>query len=299
MAEAAPAPSVRAAPVVAPLPHPQPTASRLLWFLRVLRAFTRREMIELASYRAWVVTQVVTFGLATVSLVFFSRFIGSAENPHLARYGGDYLAFGLVGILIAELQHVGVSALSQRVRLAQVMGYLEAQMATPAPPWIVLGVAPVYEFGAAALRSAVYLLGAALVLGVRFADAHLASLALTVPLVLAAFGGLGLLTAGTTMLARRFNPVATILTASSVFVSGVVYPTSVLPGWLQSAGKILPLTHALEAMRRALLIGATPQQLAPSLVALALFAVILTPVGLGTFVYALRRAREDGSLTHY
>ena len=35
--------------------------------------------------------------------------------------------------------------------MAQMMGTLEAELATPAPPWMVLGAAPVYEFGAAAL----------------------------------------------------------------------------------------------------------------------------------------------------
>jgi ABC-2 type transport system permease protein len=73
----------------------------------------------------------------------------------------------------------------------------------------------------------------------------------------------------------------------------------VLPPWLQSAGRLLPLTHALEALRLALLTGAGPAALAPSLGALALFACLLTPAGLGLFVYALRRARVDGSLTHY
>ena len=43
--------------------------------------------------------------------------------------------------------------------MAQMMGTLEAEIATPAPPWMVLGAPPMYEFGAAALRSAAYLVG--------------------------------------------------------------------------------------------------------------------------------------------
>jgi ABC-2 type transport system permease protein len=123
--------------------------------------------------------------------------------------------------------------------------------------------------------------------------------ALVVPFVLMAFVGLGLLTAAGTMLTRRSNPVALVLGAASVFLSGVLYPVSVLPGWLQSVGRFLPLTHALEALRRALLTGASPAELIPSLGVLALFGCLLTPAGLGLFVYALRRARVDGSLTHY
>jgi len=67
---------------------------------------------------------------------------------------------------------------------------------------------------------------------------------------------------------------------------------------LHLLGQVLPLTHALEVLRGVLLRGATLGELSFSLVALALFALVLSVAGLGTFVYALRRARVDGSLTH-
>jgi ABC-2 type transport system permease protein len=98
---------------------------------------------------------------------------------------------------------------------------------------------------------------------------------------------------------RRANPVAVVLGTLSVFLSGVLYPTTVLPSWLQGAGKLLPLTHALAVLRGALLRGSSPAELGGSLQALAIFAVVLSGLGLGLFVVAFRRARVDGSLTHY
>jgi ABC-2 type transport system permease protein len=279
-------------PASAPPPLP-------VWFGRVLAAFFRRELAHLSRYRLHVLTRLAGWTFAVVSLYFFARFVGAAPNQHLERYGGNYLAFSLVGLLVSELQYVGVTSLGNRVRMAQLMGFLEAELATPAPAWMVLGAAPLYEFGSAILRSTAYLMGASLLLGVGFERADPLSVLLAVPFVLAAFVGLGLLTAAGTMLTRRSNPVAMVLGAASLFLSGVVYPVSVLPGWLQAAGRLLPLTHALEALRLALLVGAPPRALAPSLGALAVFGCLLTPAGLLLFVYALRRARVDGSLTHY
>ncbi len=298
---AAPAvPAARASAVRFPdLPPVPALPSYPRWFFRVLLAFTRREIAEVARYRMAFLVRVTTFGFAVLSLYFFSRFIGAGQNQYLVQYGGNYLAFGVVGLLVTELQYVGVSALAFRVRMAQVMGYLEAQMATPAPAWMVLGVAPVYEFGAAILRTSVYICGAAVLLGVRFDAANFPAVAVTVPLILLAFGGLGLLTAALTMMARRSNPVATVLGAASMFLSGVVYPVSVLPAWLQKVSAFLPLTHALEALRQALLLGKSAADLAPTLYALGAFGVVLTPLGLLLFIHALRRARIDGSLTHY
>ena len=269
------------------------------WFVRIMWAFIRRELSALGGYRAAFVIRLLGVGLAIASTVFLSRFVGAVANPYLASYGGNYLGFMVLGLLAATFQQVGVSGLAQRIRTAQMMGTLEAEIATPAPPWMVLGAPPMYEFGAAALRSAAYLCAATLMLGLDLGRANWLSLALAMPLIIAAFSGLGLLAAGTTMLVRKLNPVAMVIGSLSFFLSGVLYPVSVLPGWLRALAQLLPLTHALAVLRGALLVGAGPAALARSFVALTIFAGVLAPVGAAVFAYALRRARIDGSLSHY
>jgi ABC-2 type transport system permease protein len=283
----------------APLTTPSEAPNVALWFARVQIAFLRCEIAELSRYRLHVMTRAVSFAFAVVSMYFFAHFVEATPNHQLDPYGGGYLAFGLLGLLASDLQYVGATALGQRVRRAQLMGVLEAELATPAPVWIVLSAAPVYEFGSALLRAAASLVGASVFLGVSFRSAHATSVVLVVPFVLLAFVGLGLLSAAGTMLTRRSNPLGIVLGSASMFLSGVLYPVTVLPGWLRSAGDFLPMTHALEALRLALLGGASPQALARPLGALALFGCLLTPAGVGLFYYALRRARIDGSLTHY
>jgi ABC-2 type transport system permease protein len=276
-----------------------PPVARLPWFLRVLVAFIRRELAALGGYRTAFIIRIFGFGLAAASLLFLSRFVGAAINPHLAVYRGNYLGFVVIGFLATEFQQVGVSGLAQRIRFAQMMGTLEAEVATPAPPWMVLGAPPVYEFAASSVRSAAYLLGAKLLLGLDLSRVNLVSLAISVPLIIAAFSGLGLLAAATTMLVRRMNPVAMVIGSLSFFLSGVMYPVTVLPAWLREVGRLLPLTHALAVLRGALLVGAGPSELRDSLLALLIFAGVLAPIGAGLFAFALRRARVDGSLSHY
>ena len=271
----------------------------LRWFARVLAAFARRELSAMGDYRMAVVVRIAGFAFVAASLVFLARFVGATANPHLTSYGGSYLGFAVVGFLAADFQQVGVSGLAQRIRLSQIMGTLEAEVATPATPWIVLAAPPVYEFVVAGLRSIAYLVGAWLFLGLDLSRANWVSVLLAIPLLFAAFSGLGLLAAGTTMLIRKINPVAMIIGSLSFFLSGVIYPVSVLPGWLRVVGRVLPLTHALEVLRGALLVGAGPLQLGDSLLALAVFAAALAPAGAVVFNYALRRARADGSLSHY
>src|SRR5262249_6020588 len=163
-----------------------------------------------------------------------------------------------------------------------VMGTLEAELASPAPAWMVLGAAPAYEFGWAAARAVAYLWVASALVNLQLSRVSLASLALAVPLVLAAFVGLGLVAARTTLLVRRSNPVAILLGWLSFLLSGVAYPVAVLPRALQLVGRALPLTHALQVLRGALLAGASPAALRGPLTALAVFALVLIPAGVGT-----------------
>jgi ABC-2 type transport system permease protein len=268
------------------------------WFFRVLVAFVRRDLLEAARYRAAFLTRFFGFLLAALSLYFFSRFVATSANAHLAPYGGDYLAFGLCGIIAAQLQQIGITTLAQRVRMAQLMGVLEAQLSTPAPAWIVLGAQPIYDLATSFARALLYVLGAALFLDVSLRP-NWVTLALGVPLALLTFGGIGLLGAAATMVTRRSNPVGALLGGASALLSGVVYPVSVLPGWLARAGRWLPLTHGLEILRKGLLAGASPAEVSDSLLALVGFAAVSFGAGLVLFGWALRRARCDGSLSHF
>jgi ABC-2 type transport system permease protein len=68
---------------------------------------------------------------------------------------------------------------------------------------------------------------------------------------------------------------------------------------LQFFSKIVPVTYALRAMRLSLLTGASWAELLPDLLVLAGFTVVLFPLSLITFRWAVERARLDGTLAHY
>jgi ABC-2 type transport system permease protein len=290
--------TVHPAPPAPVLHTPSPHPGHLRWFLRVLAANVRRDLAESSRYRIAFLTRAAGFVLAALSLYFFSRFIGAEGNHHLRPYGGNYLAFSVVGLVATQLQHAGIATLASRVRAAQLAGFLQAQLATPAPAWLVLAAEPVHVLLLALLRAIAYILGSWLIFGVAF-HPNLATLALGVPVALATFGGLGLLSGAATLLVRRLNPVTTLLTGLSALLSGVLYPVSVLPEPLQKVAQLLPLTHVLELLRQGLLADAAPSMVQRPLRILLALSVILAATGAVAFTRALRRARIDGSLTHF
>jgi ABC-2 type transport system permease protein len=64
-------------------------------------------------------------------------------------------------------------------------------------------------------------------------------------------------------------------------------------------GRFLPVTYALDGIRKSLLNGARIPDLLPEIGALLLFIALLLPLGLASFSLAVRKAREEGSLAQY
>jgi ABC-2 type transport system permease protein len=63
--------------------------------------------------------------------------------------------------------------------------------------------------------------------------------------------------------------------------------------------ELIPLTHSLDAMRMALLEGASFAALDREIMILSIFSLILLPFSLLVFSHTLRRARLHGTLSFY
>jgi ABC-2 type transport system permease protein len=85
----------------------------------------------------------------------------------------------------------------------------------------------------------------------------------------------------------------------SALLGGVLYPITVLPAWLQIFSYLLPITYSLRGMRHALLQGYSLEALSLDILALIVFSVLLLPLGMICFRYAVKKAKMDGSLTQY
>ncbi|MFP6759737.1 MAG: ABC transporter permease [Alphaproteobacteria bacterium] len=103
---------------------------------------------------------------------------------------------------------------------------------------------------------------------------------------------LGLVVSG---LVLRFGQGAEGLAWAVVFliqpVSGVYYPISVLPDWLQIIAAALPSSHVFEGMRALLIEETFRADLLANAIALN---VIWLAAGIGIFLYAVRLARDKG-----
>ncbi|NLE75835.1 MAG: ABC transporter permease, partial [Chloroflexi bacterium] len=111
------------------------------------------------------------------------------------------------------------------------------------------------------------------------------------------FIGLGSLAAVLPLLfPERGAQMTHVLQALILLVSGVYYPVSVLPQWLQPAARVSPATYVLEGMRAGLLEGASTAAMLHFVWPLLAMGVVSIPVGVYAFRQAERYAKRAGKL---
>jgi len=95
---------------------------------------------------------------------------------------------------------------------------------------------------------------------------------------------------------ERGSQMTHVIIALLLLVSGVYYPVSVLPPWMQTLSLISPATYVLEGVRAGLLEGATVQQVWPQIWPLLIIGAVTLPLGLKIFDWAERYAKRTGKL---
>jgi ABC-2 type transport system permease protein len=95
---------------------------------------------------------------------------------------------------------------------------------------------------------------------------------------------------------KQGDPVRWLYGGAATLLGGVYFPVQMLPDWLRPFSVVFPITHALEAMRRAVLLGTGVGGISVQLLVLAGFAAVSVPAGALAFRWALRRIRLDGTL---
>jgi ABC-2 type transport system permease protein len=266
--------------------------------LSKLVAFFHRDMTIAASYRVSFFTNLVTVCFGLASMDFLARLINAGHSPALAVYGNDYFAYSLVGLAIAFCVQSLSSLFPSAIRTAQQTGTLEVIMASRTCLATFLVGSTLYGVAFALFRLVVIFLLGSLVFGAHFAPGQTPVAALAFILTVAIFAGIGIFGAAFVLLFKQSEPFTGAFISASFLLSGVLYPTSVLPYWLERLSPALPLTHTTDALRATLLQDAGIASIVDQLLILTAFALIL-PASLLVFSFCVNRARVDGSLGHY
>ena len=207
------------------------------------------ELQKLSHDRTEAVTRAVQ---PVLWLVIF----GETFNRLHAIPTGDvpYLDFLAPGIIAQSSMFVAIFYGIQII-WERDAGVLTKLMVTPTPrSALITGKA--FAAGVRSIIQGVAVVIIAAILGVSFTTNPLKLIGAAIVLVLgsAFFSCLSMSIAGVALARDRLMGIGQAITMPLFFSSSALYPTWVMPGWLQAISKVNPLTYEVEALR-GLLIG--------------------------------------------
>ena len=267
--------------------------------LRKMALLFRRDFSVARSYRTAFVLEALEALFAVASFYFLARFIESPQLERSLPQGAGYFPFALVGLAFFDYLGVALHTFDESLRDARQNGTLENLLVTQTSLPVLLAGSSLYPFVLLSLRTMIYLGWGALLFGFPLRDANWPGAILILAASVLAFSGLGILSASYMLLFKRGNPVNWAVVGISSVVSGMLYPVSVLPNWLQVISRFIPVTYSLQGMRAAILGHASLAQLWPAFAGLLVFAAVLLPISFAVFSWALRRTKITGTLTHF
>jgi ABC-2 type transport system permease protein len=133
--------------------------------------------------------------------------------------------------------------------------------------------------------------------GLHMPNANFLSALVLLAIASVSFIGIGMMTAVLPLISpEKGTQFGFIGQGLMLVVSGVYYPVSVLPDWMQWLSTISPATYALRGIRAAILDGAGVTAVWGDIWPLIVIGVISIPLGLWVFQRGERYAKRHGKL---
>ena len=279
-----------------PVANPLPGAG-LWWETRASLAFVERNLYLVRRY--WHLE--LAFLIFNVASAMSVLYIGEAQmqsNGTSSREGQfDLVLYLGIGTVVWAYLRAVFANVGEMVAWERWEGTIEYTMMAPISRLAhMLGVS-LFSIIYGLVRSALLLGVLALFFSVDLSNANLGGAALILLVGSVSFLGFGIMAAVLPLLfPERGEEMTFVISSILLLVSGVYYPISVLPDWMEPLATVSPATYVLEGMREALLEGTPTLALGPSLLPILILGVLTLPIGIAIFGWGERFAKRTGRL---
>jgi ABC-2 type transport system permease protein len=279
-------------PVANPLP-----GTGLWWETRASLAFVERNLYLVRRY--WHLE--LAFLIFNVASAMSVLYIGEAQmqsNGAGSREGQlDLVLYLGIGTVVWAYLRAVFANVGEMVAWERWEGTIEYTMMAPISRLAhMLGVS-LFSIIYGLARSALLLGVLALFFSVDLSNANLGGAALILLVGSVSFLGFGIMAAVLPLLfPERGEEMTFVISSILLLVSGVYYPISVLPDWMEPLATVSPATYVLKGMRSALLEGTPTLALGPSILPILILGALTLPVGVAVFGWGERYAKRTGRL---
>jgi len=261
-------------------------------------AFVEREIALSKRYWAWEIVWLVYGIVTSLSVAYIGLAApaitgGQVDEAAISRF----VLYLLVGTIAWRFLGIIFENIGEVIAWERWEGTIEYTFMSPVPRLThLLGMCVATLVRALALSIGI-LAAVTLFVPVDLSRANIVSALVLLAVGALAFIGLGIASASFPLMwTEKGLQMAYIVQAVVLLVSGVYYPVSVLPGWMQVLSTISPATYVIRGMRAALMDGADLTTLWPEVWPALVVGVLSIPIGLRLFVAVERYAKRTGRL---
>ncbi len=257
--------------------------------------YVQRNYFLTKRYFMWEVVWLVYVTVNAMAITFIGAGVESVSGSKLDT---EYLmTFLLVGALLWNYLSMLFDVLSETVSWERWEGTIEYTFMSPSSRATHLLGMGLYAIFYGIVQTAITLGVVSLFFDLDLSGANYGGALIVLAVCSISLVGFGIVAAVLPLLSpEKGQQVSYIVSSLLLLVSGVYYPVSVLPEWMQAVARISPVTYALEGSRKALLEGAGFSELRGEILALVIMGAVFVPLGLWVFHLGERYAKRTGKL---
>lgn len=191
------------------------------------------------------------------------------QTANLSRF--DYTLAGLIGFSMMSL---GIFSMSEGFTGDKKAGALRRMQVSPIKAWQLITATALNRIFVGLISVALLFVAALIFFDFNMRGDYLSFIVFTM-IGTACMFGFGMAIAGWARDANQAAPLTQILTLPMMFLSGVFFPTFLMPDWLQAVTKFIPLTPIIDGLRFILTEGKTIFEVGPQLGVIAAWTVVI------------------------
>ena len=258
-------------------------------------AFFFRELDMKKRSYAWQLVWIVYDLMWALSVGFLG--IGAKIVTNLEIDTQSYVLYLLVGSFIWTYLSSLFSIVSWSITWERWEGTIEYTFMAPVRRIIQLFGNSIFAIIYGLIRMVAVFVLASLVFNISLANVNFVSAGVILIMASISFIGFGMIAAILPLISPEFGDKTVIMIEAVIMtVSGIFYPITVLPVFVQYIAKAVPATYALEGIRQAVINGTSLSSLWPFIWPLLILGAVFIPLGDFVFRLAERHAKKTGKL---
>jgi len=267
----------------------------LAYELKASYAFIERNLNIVKRYWAWEVVWLFYSITNSLSVAYIGPGVGAMSS---AVVDSHYLVLYLIiGTIVWRYLSVIFYWLTDIIGMERWEGTIEYTLMAPITRLTHLAGHTAFAVVYSMFHTVVILGITALFFEIDLSKANLVGGLMVLLVGSVSFIGFGVIAAILPLLfPEKGSQMTHVIISLLLLVSGVYYPVTVLPNWLQMFAQYSPATYVLEGTRAALLAGTPTNALWQYVLPLIVMGIVMVPIGLWLFRFAEQYAKRTGKL---